>query len=162
MATSCAYKDGNRRCRRNGFGNPPLCRAHAIQLNLDGKQVDFPEESPLFHLLDLADRAFSRSNNDFAKQVGGLFGEFLSGAANQANAQQIPPQEHYQRPPEPTTAAPDPRAILGFEPGIQLTAAMVKARQRDLAKIFHPDKQNGSTAAMKRVNEAVNELLKSL
>lgn len=176
MANRCAFKDGNRRCSRNGFGNPPLCRSHAIQVNLDGKKVEFPEESPLFGLLDMADRMFSNSQNDTVQQVRNIFGEFLSGAANQSNAREYsahhPPQDPRQQrtecgneprtPPPPPQAAENPRVVLGFEPGEQLTKARVKARQRDLAQLFHPDKQGGSVAAMKRVNEAAGTLLKSL
>jgi hypothetical protein len=165
MAARCAFKDGGRRCSRNGFGPPgapALCRAHAIQANLDGKQVEFSEESPVFDLLELADRAFSRSNNDFAKQMGNIFGDFLAGRAHQSQQaqdhQDLPPQP----PPEPPRPEKDPWEVLGFEPGQQLTAAIVKGRQRDLAMIFHPDKQGGSTEAMKRVNDAASELLKTL
>jgi hypothetical protein len=161
----CAFKDGSRRCSRNGFGNPPLCRPHAIQVNLDGKRVEFPEESPLFGLLDMADRMFASSQNEAVQQVRNIFGEFLAGAANQSNAQhQIP----HEAPPEPRTPPPppptldDPRVVLGFEPGERLSAARVKSRQRDLALLFHPDKEGGSVAAMKRVNEAATDLLKSL
>jgi hypothetical protein len=169
MASRCAFKDGSRRCSRNGFGNPPLCRTHAIQVNLDGRKIEFPEESPLFGLLDMADRMFSTSQNDTVQQVRNIFGEFLAGAANQSNAQQVPPpgqpreprQEPRTPPPPPRTAA-DPRLVLGFEPGEQLTVARVRARKRELAQLFHPDKQGGSSHAMKRVNEAADELLKSL
>jgi len=166
MANRCAFKDGPRRCSRNGFGNPPLCRSHAIQVSLDGKRVEFPEESPLFGLLDMADRMFSHSQNETVQQVRNIFGEFLAGAANQSNAHQVPPPHQEYRaprtPPPPPTAAEDPRVVLGFEPGEQLTEARVKARKRELAGLFHPDKQGGSIRAMKRVNEAADTLLKNL
>ena len=166
MAARCAFKDGGRRCSRNGFGNPPLCRPHAIQVNLDGKRIEFPKESPLFGLLDAADRLFSSSGNETVQQVRAIFGEFLAEAANQSNARQVPPprQQHSppKSPPNASRAKDDPRVVLGFEPGEQLTAARVKARQRDLAILFHPDKEGGSEAAMKRVNEAATELLSCL
>lgn len=169
MANRCAFKDGQRRCSRNGFGNPPLCRSHAIQVNLDGKRVEFPEESPLFGLLDMADRMFASSNNETVQQVRNIFGEFLAGTANASNARQVPPpheQEPRRRAPRTPPPAPDapedPRVVLMFEPGEQLTAARVKARKRELASLCHPDKQGGSVRAMKRVNEAADALLKSL
>lgn len=169
MATRCAFKDDGRRCSRNGFGNPPLCRPHAIQVNLDGKRVEFPEESPLFGLLDAADRLFSSSGNETVHQLRNIFGEFLANAANGSREYPThppqngaPPREPPRPPEPPPISAGDPRIILGFEPGEGLTAARVKGRQRDLAKLFHPDKQGGSEAAMKRVTEAARELLKTL
>jgi hypothetical protein len=104
---------------------------------------------------------FSSSGNPTVQQVRNIFGEFLAGAANQSNAHQVPPQE-YRTPPPPPTAADDPRVVLGFEPQEKLTEARVKARKRDLASLFHPDKEGGSMAAMKRVNEAADNLLKTL
>lgn len=162
MASRCAFKDGQRRCSRNGFGNPPLCRSHAIQVSLDGKNVAFPEESPLFGLLDMADRMFSTSNNETVQQVRNIFGEFLAGTANSSNARQVPPPREPRTPPPPASAAEDPRVVLMFEPGEQLTVERVKARKRELASLCHPDKQGGSIRAMKRVNEAADTLLKSL
>jgi hypothetical protein len=129
---------------------------------LNGKKVEFPEESPLFDLLDMADRMFSTSNNETVQQVRNIFGDFLAGTANQSNAQQMPPHEAYRTPPPPPQTAGNPRVVLGFEPGEQLTEARVKARKRELAALFHPDKQGGSMSAMKRVNEAADTLLKSL
>ena len=163
MADRCAFKDGQRRCLRNGFGNPPLCRSHAIQVSLDGRQVKFPEESPLFGLLGMADRMFASSNNETVQQVRNIFGEFLAGTANSSNARQVPPpcREPRERPPAPESPE-DPRVVLMFEPGEQLTVARVKARKRELASLCHPDKQGGSIRAMKRVNEAADTLLKSL
>jgi len=162
MATRCAFKDEGRRCSRNGFGNPPLCRPHAIQVNLDGKRVEFPEESPLFGLLDAADRMFSSSGNETVQQVRNIFGEFLANAANQGRIPPPPRAQEPRRPDPPPSVAENPRVVLGFEPGEGLTAARVKGRQRDLALLFHPDKEGGSVAAMKRVNEAATELLKCL
>ena len=158
MANRCAFKDGGRRCGRNGFGNPALCRAHAIQATVDGKQIEFSEDSPLFEILNMADRAFSRSNNDFLKQVGNLFGEMLSGAAHQTRV----PEPEPQKAPEPPQPLEDARVVLGFAPDEQLTASSVKARKKQLARIFHPDQPTGSLHAMKRVNEAADKLLKDL
>jgi len=150
----CAFKEGKRRCSRNGFGNPPLCRAHAIQVRLHGEQEEILEENPLYAFINIADRALSRSNSNFAKQAGTLFGEFLAASANKASAQRqyITPQ--YIPPPAPN----DPLEILGFPAGSTPTKTQIKARQRELAQLFHPDK-GGSLAAMQKVNDAVNALL---
>ena len=106
----------------------------------------------------MADRAFSRSNNDFLKQVGNLFGEMLSGAAHQTRV----PEPEPQKAPEPPQPLEDARVVLGFAPDEQLTASSVKARKKQLARIFHPDQPTGSLHAMKRVNEAADKLLKDL
>lgn len=173
MANRCAYKDGGRRCSRNGFGNPALCKAHSIQTVIDGEQVEgLPEDSSLFELLGLADRMFSRSENETVQQVRSIFGEFLAGAANSSNAahqvphqrgpSRPPPRQSPPRPPQGRERAGECRAILGLEPREQLTEARIKARKRELAKIYHPDREGGSPTAMKRVNEAADYLLKSL
>ena len=152
MTNRCAFKDGKRRCSRNGFGNPPLCRAHAVQIQMDGTPS-------WFNILEMADRAFSKSNNETVQQVRSIFGDYLAGTVNSSNARQVPPPE---APTAPPPAPEDPRVILMFEPGEQLTAERVKARKRELASLCHPDKQGGSISAMKRVNEAADALLKSL
>jgi curved DNA-binding protein CbpA len=58
-------------------------------------------------------------------------------------------------------AEPDAREVLGFAPGAKLTRELVKARQRELAKLWHPDR-GGSTAATQRLNVAAKKLLDSL
>jgi hypothetical protein len=49
-------------------------------------------------------------------------------------------------------------AVLGFKMGTVMGREAIKSRQRELAKLFHPDK-GGSDDAMCRVNEAVEVLL---
>jgi hypothetical protein len=114
----------------------------------------------------MADRLFSTSGNETVQQVRNIFGEYLANAANSSNARQVPPPHEYHEPRTPPPPPPgpleDPRIVLGFEPGEQLTEARIKARKRELASLFHPDKQGGSISAMKRVNEATDALLKSL
>jgi hypothetical protein len=164
MSSRCAYKDGKRRCSRNGFGEPPLCRMHALQLSLDGQEISFDEASPAFSWLDAADRILSRSNNEVAKQAGALFGEFLSASAERRRHAPPPPPNGHHRPPPPPRPNPadDPRLVLGFEPGDKLTAEIIKERKKALAALFHPDRPGGSLTAMKRVNEAADKLLCSL
>jgi len=50
---------------------------------------------------------------------------------------------------------------MGFRPDEALTKTSIKARQRALADLFHPDK-GGSVESMQRVNEAAQKLLKDL
>lgn len=159
MANRCAYRDGDRRCSRNGFGEPPLCRPHALHASLDGQEVHLEEDSPFFSWLDAADRILSRSNNEIAQQVRGIFGEFLAGSAQRQATDQPPPPPPRQAP---RPVGEDPRLVLGFEPGAPLTQEIIKERKRALANLYHPDKPGGSLVAMKRVNEAADKLLCSL
>lgn len=126
-------------------------------MKVQGSSLDFPEDSPLFDILKLADRALSGSG--FSSQVSDLFGEFLSGVEGPRA------EEHDEEPEEPQApqeSKEDPRLVLGFEKDQELTAADVKARKRALAMIYHPDKAGGSARAMKRVNDAADRLLNSL
>lgn len=158
----CAFREGSRRCTRNGFGNPPLCRTHAIQVGLHGEEGE--EDDPIISLIDIADRAFSRNRNEIVQNARQIFGEFLAQRANQRNAKRVPPPPPPKSPPPPRPPPPppeDPRDILGFPPGTKLTKALVKARQRELAQLFHPDK-GGSVKAMQKVNDAAAKLLATL
>jgi hypothetical protein len=77
---------------------------------------------------------------------------------SQAKAQGRPPPP----PPRPRKpAGPDPRVVLGFPIGQKLTVAEVKARHRELARKFHPDK-GGDMRRMQEVNAAVDQLLATL
>jgi hypothetical protein len=86
----------------------------------------------------------------------------------QAYAAEAPPRQHHQyRPPpppprQPASQAPeDPRAILHFGPRDKLTADIVRKRQRQLARLAHPD-QGGSDEAMRRINTAADVLISQL
>lgn len=138
-----------------------MCRTHAIQASLDGQEIDLDESSPLFGILDAADRILSRTNNETLRQMGTVFGEMLSAKANQ---RRVPPGQHRPPPPPPRQVVPeeDPRTILGFEPNAPLTAEIIKERKKALATIYHPDRPGGSVTAMKRVNQAADKLLCSL
>lgn len=65
-----------------------------------------------------------------------------------------------RRPPEPLKRE-NPRQVLGFGAADRLTIEIVKKRQREFAKIVHPDR-GGSTEAMQRINCAAAELIKEL
>jgi hypothetical protein len=70
------------------------------------------------------------------------------------------------RSPPPPPRPPDPgiraREVLGFEPREQLSKERIEDRRRQLAKVFHPDRQGGSTAQMQRVNQAADLLIAQL
>ena len=138
----CQYREDGLRCQRNGFGNPALCRAHALAGNL-GFDLDDP---PVGALIDRADRFLAGHQNPLIQSFAGILGQVLAGRPPRDG----PPLEA-QAPPRPRAAPPpappkeDPRDVLGFAPGTKLTRAIVKERQRTLAKLWHPD--HGGTDA---------------
>lgn len=50
----------------------------------------------------------------------------------------------------------NPYEVLGVPP--ESSIEQIKQRYRQLAKVFHPDMQNGDTSAMKRLNEAYDKI----
>lgn len=76
---------------------------------------------------------------------------------------QIKERVHYRTRvvEKPVEAPPNPRVVMGFPPGAQLTRELVKERQRVLAGLWHPDK-GGSTESMQRLNSAAEALLREI
>jgi hypothetical protein len=107
------------------------------------------------------------SIGSFVESAGGIIdslGNFAArGGRRRPKPRQAPPRVEYrtrvkvvrERAPE------DPRLVLGFPPGVQLTKDMVKKRKRALAALYHPD-QGGSTESMQRLNAAAEALLREL
>lgn len=173
-AVRCRYSDGRRRCTKNATIEDGLCRQHALELEaeLDGSD-----------LIDNIDRMLTqRGHQPIGEIVGGIFDNVINGVLGRlqqaampgsppgpsspprssSRASQRPPPSSPPRPPpqvDPTIRA---REILGFEPTERLTTEIVRARKQALAKVFHPDKQGGSDAQMKRVNAAADALLAKL
>lgn len=110
----------------------------------------------------------------------GILDELKAAGVNFPWPQSVPaphpnghaPNGHTRRPPPP-----DPDAIkraelakarvrarqsLGFEPQQPLTVEIIKKRQRELARKYHPDRQGGSLDRMKNINAAADVLLKAL
>ena len=166
----CTFRDGSRRCVRNGYGDPPLCRAHAVYAIVEGEEID-GSESPLPDILDFADRIMSRSQDELVKGVRDFLGDMLADTANPPRSrprqrarprpEPPPPREPPPPPPPPPPIDEDPRDVLGFAPTLNLTKELVKKRQRELARLYHPD-QGGSLKAMQRVNDAAEKLLAML
>lgn len=50
----------------------------------------------------------------------------------------------------------NPYEVLGVPPDAEMKE--INQRYRQLAKVFHPDMQNGDTTAMKRLNEAYHQI----
>lgn len=72
-----------------------------------------------------------------------------------------PPPAAGPPPPPPPSPAEAARAILHFDPVQTLTRKQVKQRQRELARLVHPD-HRGSKEAMQRINAAAATLLVGL
>jgi hypothetical protein len=79
-----------------------------------------------------------------------------------------PPRSSQSSPPPPPPPGQrrDPtiraRDILGFEQSEAITKERIEDRRRQLAKVFHPDRQGGSTRRMQQVNQAADLLLARL
>lgn len=157
LSDRCVYAEGRRRCRRNGSGEPVLCRAHRLVviggLEAGGGAARVVERveraaarDPLWStILDVADEIIGRPRAQPAPAPP-------PGPQNRPRT--APP-----RPPPPTPPKEDPRTVLGFPLGSRPTREAIKTRQRQLAKILHPD-AGGSDEAVARVNNAAEALLK--
>ncbi len=169
-ATSrCAYADAGRRCRRVGFGDPPLCRAHALAVQLEMEATD-----PMGRLFEAADRWLSRQ--PVLRDLGAGLGEAINAKTGgmlrerveqlEAQLQQARMREAQQHVPRPQAPKPrrrlDPRQVLCFPPDLPLSRDQIKERRKQLAALVHPDKPLGSEAAMKRINLAADALLAKL
>jgi hypothetical protein len=130
------------------------------------------DDPPPVTLDDVLDDVFGRAE-DLVRRVTNKVKRDIQRLADQppeviyqrakATASRPRPQPRSPRPPPPppAPAEPDPRVILGFAPGTKLTREIIKSRQRELAKLFHPDR-GGSTEATQRLNAAAKRLLDSL
>lgn len=163
------YNERGKRCGKKGTGNPPLCSAHMDALDLEPA---FDEDDPLNMVMG---RVIEHPG---VQQVLNSFQGYLDTIAwNLDRASRVVPPPPRQAPkngqhtpprrPAPPPPAPKPqnglseRIILGFGPHVVLTAALVKERRRELAKLYHPDR-GGSHEALARVNDAADRLLKNL
>jgi len=101
--------------------------------------------SVLLDLLDVADSAIEKVTG---KGLAGWLKTLQEG--NQID-QGAPPAQSIAKPT-------DPYAVLGVPPTASL--GEVKKRYRQLSMIYHPDREGGYTEAMKRVNEAYEQIMK--
>lgn len=176
LSRRCSYVEAGWRCRRVGFGNPPLCRSHyaALELALDG-------QDPLRGLLEAFDRYLARQPGlgagltaavDWLRGDGPPPGSSAPPSAASAsprrwsgNGRTAPASHPFHPPPRapepPQAPGPDAREVMGFAPGARLTSDAVKRRRRELARIFHSD-GGGNEESMRRVNVAADALLREL
>jgi hypothetical protein len=160
----CTFREGRRRCARNGSGAPVLCRAHRLILN-EGLEP----EGAVARAVERVDRAVAR--DPFWSTIVDVAQEFWGRRPQQhpIPTPHAPPPRAPRGPagpPPPRRDPPrpqpdDPRIVLGFPPGSRPSREEIKSRQRKLASIYHPD-VGGSLEAMTRLNDAVKKLLKEM
>lgn len=165
MAKSrCAYTESNKRCRRNGSGNPSLCDAHRIVLEAELARPQRPGEK-LVGLIGRFVRGERVTDQNIYAGIEDLVGLFERHPYANAGPWRTDPKVRRARqappPPPRKPALPDPRIVLGFAAGQKVTADEVKKRHRELARKHHPDR-GGSLARMQEINAAVDQLLATL
>lgn len=146
----CSAWEGDRQCRRNGEGRLALCRIHQIAL----------EDDPLDEVFDRLNEVTSDGVDRLIQGVRSVFDRFTQPQMRPTHARGPQPRPRPATPPPPPVQD-DPRVVLGFGPGVKLTKALVKERQRALASLMHSD-VGGSDEAMKKINVAAKKLLESL
>jgi hypothetical protein len=169
----CVFGDGPYQCPKRGIGDPPLCLEHYELLQEAEYDEDDPDAEPdLFQ--DLLDRFLGhpsiRSRIDRVVEAIGDPSRFHPNyqGPGQAYAAEAPPRPNRpQHPPphppprQPPLSLEDPRQILHFSPDQALTVDQVRKRQRQLARLAHPD-LGGSKEAMLRINDAADRLISQL
>lgn len=165
----CCYREGPRRCSKDGTGNPPLCRAHAIAV-AEATRPKTPAEfltEAFSNILQGKPVNMDDTRGLIDSVAAKWFGEYSAvqvGDPSQAGhtGRQAP------RPPPPP---PDPRVelrervlaarrVMGFAAKEPLTEEGIKKRHRTLAKRHHPD-LGGSPAKMAMINDATDVLVTS-
>ncbi len=181
----CAYREGRRRCRRTGDGNPPLCAPHKIA----AAEAARPQARTAIHdLFDTimsggrlrADDISAAAEEFLGGGFGGMGGNIAQGfhpdlSDEMPGDHQRAPHaawedflrgshRHNQAPPPPVDPDLERRAAvraakvaLGFAAGEPITLEQVKKRHRELARKHHPD-VGGSLAKMQEINQAAGIL----
>ena len=151
----CMYVIKSKPCglRAAAGTNPPLCDKHLEEL---GEEDDFEEDEEDEDVGSALDEILDHPTvSGFLGRINDTIDRLASGLGGTQAPENRPP------PARKRAAVEDPRMVLNFSPTDKLTPEIVKERKKQLAKVFHPDKQ-GSTEAMARVNAAADQLLKEL
>ena len=92
-------------------------------------------------------------------EMQALLYEKAADALSRIIERYLPRNHAPPEPPAPPPPAPaiDPYRALGLRPGCK--PAQVKARVRELARIFHPDLPTGNSDKMTEINIAAREIL---
>ncbi len=174
----CCYREGARRCPRDGAGNPPLCPAHQIAVQEASRPrrpseviaqavVNFLQGKPIN-----VEATIGAADTLIGQGIGVGYPPDDPDGNGHARPRFVPPwwtaANPSPRPPPP----PDPRVearraelaarqVLGFAASEPLTADLIKDRKKRLARRYHPD-HGGSDAKMQGINAAADVLMESL
>lgn len=124
-AARCSYREGNRRCVRNGAGDPSLCAAHRIVLE---EEVSKPSASHLADAVSRIAKGQKVSTEGILGAIGELFGMFGGGRPAPVNP---PPGGFpwgFTNPPQPSQPEPPPRTRNVWEE-MQEAARRARAQQ---------------------------------
>jgi DnaJ-class molecular chaperone len=103
-----------------------------------------------------------QSKSDVQSVVAVALGELLGRVIDRYFPPDLPPPNLIQWPesPPPAPEAPDPYRLLGLKRGC--IAADVRRRVRQLAGVFHPDREAGDAEKMAEINAAADAILAEL
>lgn len=187
--TRCVYREGAAQCRRNGLGNPPLCRPHRTLF-----ENDLTEASSVGSRLGSVIGKLFRGHRITNDELGAAFVDGLrmagavGGAAaaqgpvpgpngpprrsvadwayeqlRQRQAQQDAEQQHAQAKAKATAdAVKKAKVELGWKAADTPSVEQINRRRRELARKHHPDRKGGSVAKMQSINAAADLLLAQL
>jgi hypothetical protein len=131
------------------------------------EEDDFEEDDDFeeFDVHDIVDEVASHPRVarvlDLITHTFDRFGQLIDQVSHGVPHGGAPPSNG-QRRPTPNHKAINPWLVLGFQPGQKLTAEMIKARRKKLAKVYHDDVGDGDPEAMRMVNAAADMLLKKI
>lgn len=171
----CVYREGGKRCVRNGTGEPVLCARHH---ELVARQYSgSPYAGSAADVIGRVSRGEKVSTGDVVAGIFDMFGQVFGGGGQRQHPNQpapwdlppwdtgasqgIPPRARAQpRPPPPPNpelerkkAVAAAKKTLGFKVGDNPDATTLKAKYRALARRHHPDR-GGSLERMKAINAA--------
>lgn len=175
-------EDTGRRCRKSGQGDPSMCKRHRDDLQIP---------SPLGQVFDAVIHGRSPSPNAVADAMFGVVEGFLgrkltaderaratsvgggvftgSGSRSSRSSSESSDAHRAQEAEARARASEIGRArrTLGFGARDQITPEILKARYRELARKWHPDryvgdpaKQKAATSRMAEINAAMEILQK--
>ena len=160
----CCYETkAGKQCSKFGLGDPPLCawhEKHRAEISKQASQnynelIDFVLDNPTV-------KKGVNKVNTLIDKLGSVID--MAKSRVESGGMPVSPQTQYQQSQEQKAklAMLQARMIMQFDMDEVLTVEKVKQRYKALALIVHPDRPNGSMAAMQKLNAANDLLMKSL
>ena len=141
----CIYEDEEGKCRRIGYGDPPLCEDH------EDAEVEVYDE--------IVDAILSHpAGNKIVDKVNSLLDSATSFIENLSKNKPLGEVPKVRTRPIPKQ---NPRDVLHFGPNEVLTKEKIDSRKKELALLAHPDR-GGSNEAMAQILTAADMLKKEL